>query len=139
MAVALLSPATAEVTRTKVKKIAAKQANQAIDAAIGCPAGATFALGVCVETSERPPATFKDAAGICAAAGRRLISMSELFGYESLPGVDIGSSPYEMTSDLWYNNPDFVYGIANNESDPQGANYATTTSEFRCVASPVSG
>lgn len=131
----------ADVNVAKLGKVpAAAAADTVAGHAVGCPGGTRAAVGACVEDTTRTPQGLIDAAGTCAAAGRRLPTTSELIGLRST-GVALADP--ELTGDT-------AAGSVNPGQTPvqQRSLFAdgvtmlseptTAPHRFRCVASPVS-
>jgi hypothetical protein len=116
-------------------------------AQLSCPAGTLLQSGFCFETVVRPPATWDAAAGVCAAAGRRLASPSELWAVAARADV-LMESP-ELTTTVYRDaNGSTSYGLVTTIFEfgpgaPQTGIRKTDrlddmATDYRCVVNPGS-
>jgi hypothetical protein len=84
--------------------------------ALACPAGTRSFVGVCIETTARPPDLISNAKSDCADEGKRLPSPGELLGFRELDGITL-SADGEWTDDLGDTDPHFRYVSMTDTSD----------------------
>jgi hypothetical protein len=101
-----------------------------------CPAGTVLHEFACIETAERPLATWFTARDTCRTAGRRLPSLSELTSFEQRGDAFVPTIGSEW-ADAWNNdNADpqattirFTDGLVGATDADAGAGF-----NYRCVA-----
>ncbi len=101
-------------------------------AVLGCPAGTTRFVSVCIEKSSRGPATRGAAETDCADEQRRLPSVGELSAFRRLPGVALGTG--EWTDEIADANarPTLVYLVVRQSGF--AVIEANLPVRYRCVA-----
>lgn len=141
IAVAVLSPVTAAITRPKVKKIATKTANavfaqRAPDLQVTCPTDTTSAGGVCLEATARPDADWFVASETCGLAGRRLPLATELWAYQRAGGDLAGDDTSgEGVGDLTLSGMNLDWWVIRDD-DQLNVSGIFVQHPYRCVATP---
>lgn len=69
-----------------------------------CPAGTFLQGGTCFDTAVRFPMTVWNSASLCADAGGRLPSVTELLSIRNVTGIDLGPSGDGHWADLTYDD-----------------------------------
>lgn len=119
---------------------AADIVNQAVAKGAGagakftCPTGTTPFGGACIETAPRGAQNFQGASNTCAAAGRQLVSTSQLISFRGAKGIALKGA--EMTSDVVSQAGNAAY-VTVDEQGAVASQSLGTGSAFRCVAPAV--
>jgi hypothetical protein len=103
---------------------------------VACPTGTTPLAGACLETTPRGTANFYEAAEACTAAGRRLPTVAQLWGYQAAGGDLSGdeSAFGEGTSGLdWDGGPNPLWWSVRDD-DSHWIDITPVERAFRCVA-----
>jgi hypothetical protein len=110
-----------------------------------CPAATSLAAGLCFETAKHPATNWFAAQAACAAAGRRVPTIGELFAYSNIQGTSFRS--VELSASVG-NNGTASYYLQFKQDDatsgipaflvttPIGTG-APATDQFRCVIEPT--
>ncbi len=107
-------------------------------AAVGCPAGTTRVVSVCIENEIRSAKNWSEAGSDCATRQTRLPSAGELFIYGKLPGKT--PTPGGEWADFYtHNGTTFGYPYIQGAGVYGLATGSTNTRAYRCVAGLVSG
>jgi hypothetical protein len=98
-----------------------------------CPAGTSFYLGQCFETSPRPDPGFSiEAAQDCADEGRYLPSPLQLLTFAARPGIVLQGG--ELTDSLFENNDGSAWVMAVEDDGDFARAPANADARYRCVA-----
>jgi hypothetical protein len=105
---------------------------------VGCPAGTTMFVGVCIEDQPRTAASQRDATRDCADEQRRLPSGGELQAFREFDGVTLagGGEWTDDLGDVTYASS-FVYLVVTETGN--GIAEAFDAHAYRCVAGPTLG
>ncbi|MDX6682814.1 MAG: hypothetical protein QOG94_2853, partial [Solirubrobacteraceae bacterium] len=97
----------AAVTATNAGNAATVGGRSADSLRLQCPVATSLAAGLCFETAKRPAAHWFAAQAACAAAGRRVPTIGELFAYSNIQGTSFRS--VELSASVGNNGTQSYY------------------------------